>query len=107
MNAFRRYLSRTTFVLTMVIVSPIRADFLNLRDGTVLEGIFEGASARNMHFRVDGTVREFPLRAIKGLELSPRPEAEALSSLPPASVAPYRLADSDDWQLSRRAPAVN
>jgi len=85
MQAFVRFLKVTTLSVVTALVSlpPARADFLNLRDGTVLEGIFEGASVRDMHFRVDGVVRRFPLRIIRGLELSPRPEAEALSSVSP------------------------
>ena len=108
MKPLIRILQASALGLTSLAVSvPAQADFLNLRDGTTLEGIFEGASARNMHFRVDGIVRQVPLKAVKGLELSPRPEAEALSSISPDLTQRYMIVGQGNNQAIQAESAVN
>ena len=96
-----------TALATMVPSAAVQADFLSLRDGTVLEGVFEGASARNFHFRVDGLVQQISITEVRSLELSPRPEAEALSAAEPKKPEQYLIVGSGPRQFIKPRLMVN
>lgn len=98
MNRQSGLFAAMTIGLATLVAAPAQADFLSLRDGTVLEGVFEGANAVNFRFRVDGIVQRVPASEVKSLELSPRPEAEALSMKQPAEKPKYLIVGSGPGQ---------
>jgi hypothetical protein len=76
--------------LLILCFQPVSADTLALKDGTVLEGYFQGGNARVLKFEVDGVILEHAIETIASLTFGPLSTSQpstsgGAGSVPPAS----------------------
>ena len=55
-----------------IVVMPVRSDVLELKDGTVLEGMYMGGSQTSMRFRVNDDIQVIPIEKILALTVTGR-----------------------------------
>jgi hypothetical protein len=70
-------------VFTTTVVLPVRSDVLELKDGTVLNGLYMGGSQSSMRFRVKDDIQVIPIEKILALTVTGRSTASAGSTLAP------------------------
>lgn len=72
-------------VTATIVVMPLNADVLELKDGTVLDGMYVGGSQSSMRFRVDNDVQVIPIGKILALTITGRSAANATPVVESAS----------------------
>ena len=79
-------------IITLALsLSFVRADILELKDGTVLNGTFLGSTAQSMRFRIGSVEMEFPTADVLALTLAhttPTPNAPVAPVAPAVPAAP-------------------
>jgi len=70
-------------VFTTTVVLPVRSDVLELKDGTVLNGLYMGGSQSSIRFRVKDDIQVIPIEKILALTVTGRSTASAGSTLAP------------------------
>ena len=74
-------------VFTTTVVLPVRSDVLELKDGTVLNGLYMGGSQSSMRFRVKDDIQVIPIGKILALTVTGRSAASTGSTVESASSA--------------------
>jgi len=70
-------------VLMAAVVMPVRSDVLELKDGTVLNGLYMGGSQSSMRFQVKDDIQVIPIGNILALTVTGRSAANAGSTMVP------------------------
>ena len=70
-------------VFTTTVVLPVRSDVLELKDGTVLNGLYMGGSQSSMRFRVKDEIQVIPIEKILALTVTGRSTASTGSTMVP------------------------
>ena len=81
-----RILSRMTVavaVFATFVTMPVRSDVLELKDGTVLNGLYMGGSQSSMRFRVKDEFQVIPIEKILALTVTGRSTASTDSTVVP------------------------
>ena len=81
-----RILSRmmvAVVVIATFVTMPVRSDVLELKDGTVLNGMYMGGSQSSMRFRVKDEVQVIPIEKILALTVTGRSTASTGSTMVP------------------------
>jgi len=84
------FLSGLTVAIAVVmttVVMPVRSDVLELKDGTVLNGMYMGGSQSSMRFRVKDDIQVIPIGKILALTVTGRSAASTGSTVESASPA--------------------
>jgi hypothetical protein len=64
-----------TAMFTITVVMPVYSDVLELKDGTVLDGMYMGGSQSSMRFRVKDDIQVVPIEKILALTVTGRSAA--------------------------------
>lgn len=72
-------------VSATIVVMPLSADVLELKDGSTLEGMYVGGSQSSMRFRVDNNIQVIPIGKILALTITGRSAANATPLVESAS----------------------
>jgi hypothetical protein len=92
-----------SFVIVFAVVNLVRADVLKLKQGGGVQGVLVSANSQQVSFMgVDGTEKEYPTSAVRGIEFAPlppppapKPKAAAASAVIPAGTQiSVRMIDS-------------
>ena len=67
----------------VVLVMPVRSDVLELKDGTVLNGLYMGGSQSSMRFQVKDDIQVIPIGNILALTVTGRSAASTGSTMVP------------------------
>jgi hypothetical protein len=59
-------------MLTIIVAMPVHSDVLELKDGTVLDGMYMGGSQSSMRFRVKDDIQVVPIEKILALTVTGR-----------------------------------
>lgn len=81
-----RILSRMTVAVAVIatfVTMPVRSDVLELKDGTVLNGLYMGGSQSSMRFRVKDEIQVIPIEKILALTVTGRSTASTGSTMVP------------------------
>ncbi len=70
-------------VFATFIMMPVRSDVLELKDGTVLNGLYMGGSQSSMRFRVEDEIQVIPIGKILALTVTGRSAASTGSTMVP------------------------
>jgi len=70
-------------VFAAFIMMPARSDVLELKDGTVLNGLYMGGSQSSMRFRVEDEIQVIPIGKILALTVTGRSAASTGSTMVP------------------------
>ena len=68
-------------VFTITVAMPVHSDVLELKDGTVLDGMYMGGSQSSMRFRVKDDIQVVPIGKILALTITGRTGANASSTV--------------------------
>ena len=68
-------------VFTATVAMPVRSDVLELKDGTVLNGLYMGGRQSSMRFRVKDDIQVIPIGKILALTVTGRTETSAGSAV--------------------------
>ena len=68
-------------VLMAAVAMPVRSDVLELKDGTVLNGLYMGGSQSSMRFQVNDDIQVIPIGNILALTVTGRSAANAGSTI--------------------------
>ena len=68
-------------VLMAAVVMPVQSDVLELKDGTVLNGLYMGGSQSSMRFRVKDDIQVIPIEKILALTVTGRSAASTESTM--------------------------
>ncbi len=80
------FLSGLTVAIAVVMTTvafPVRSDVLELKDGTVLNGMYMGGSQSSMRFRVKDDIQVIPIEKILALTVTGRSTASTGSTMVP------------------------
>jgi hypothetical protein len=72
-------------LFSTIVVMPARSDVLELKDGTVLDGMYMGGSQTSMRFRFNDDIQVIPIEKILALTVTGR---AATGTTPTAAAAP-------------------
>ncbi len=70
-------------VFTATVVLPVHSDVLELKDGTVLNGLYMGGSQSSMRFRVKDEIQVIPIGKILALTVTGRSAVSTGSTMAP------------------------
>ena len=70
-------------VFATFIMLPVRSDVLELKDGTVLNGLYMGGSQSSMRFQVEDEIQVIPIGKILALTVTGRSAASTGSTMVP------------------------
>ena len=87
--------NRMVLIQTVVFIAlcsigtaiSVRADVLELKDGTVLDGMYMGGSQSSMRFQVNNDLQVIPLTKILALTITGRTQANLSPAVVPTSTA--------------------
>jgi len=68
-------------MLTIIVAMPVHSDVLELKDGTVLDGMYMGGSQSSMRFRVKDDIQVVPIEKILALTVTGRSAATAVPAV--------------------------
>jgi len=77
----------TVALFTTTVVLPVHSDVLEMKDGTVLNGMYMGGSQSSMRFRVKDDIQVIPIGKILALTVTGRSAASPGSTVESASPA--------------------
>jgi len=71
------FIVATIAVFTISVAMPVHSDVLELKDGTVLDGMYVGGSQSSIRFRVKDDIQVIPIEKILALTVTGRSAANA------------------------------
>ena len=74
-------------MLAIIVAMPVRSDVLELKDGTVLDGMYMGGSQSSMRFRVKDDIQVVPIEKILALTVTGRSAANTTPAVASTSQA--------------------
>ncbi len=74
-------------LFTTIVAMPVRSDVLELKDGTVLNGMYVGGSQSSMRFRVKDDIQVIQIEKILALTVTGRSTANTGSTMEPTTPA--------------------
>ncbi len=75
-------------MFTIAVAMPVHSDVLELKDGTVLDGMYMGGSQSSMRFRVNDDIQVVPIEKILALTVTGRSAANTTPAV--ASTSPTK-----------------
>jgi len=74
-------------MFTTIVAMPVHSDVLELKDGTVLDGMYMGGSQSSMRFRVKDDIQVIPIEKILALTVTGRSAANTTPAVASTSQA--------------------